>query len=137
MDSVNNRPAHLDYFGRPCVTSSLALSETERHWRTDSAQSWRIFNAVRRLVEVLGGGGARMWRGGGGGRCTRLMHNRSVGTVDPRILTVPGRSTSGFHQPGRHRVHQARSAVRCSASRVEGDLRHTSRVTACTANNHL
>ena len=31
---------------------------------------------------------------------------------------MSGRSTSGFHQPGRHCLHQARSAVRCSASRM-------------------
>ena len=38
---------------------------------------------------------------------------------NPRISIMPGRSVSGFHQPGRHRVHQARSAVRCSASRMK------------------
>ena len=37
-------------------------------------------------------------------------------TMDPRIPTTPRRSTSGFHQPGRYCLHQARSAVRCSAS---------------------
>ena len=42
--------------------------------------------------------------------------------VDPRIRTMPGRSMSGFHRPGRHRVHQARSAVRCSAGRMNGEL---------------
>ena len=44
------------------------------------------------------------------------MHSRSLKTIDPRIPTMPGRSTSGFHRPGRFRVHQARSAVRLSAS---------------------
>ena len=33
-----------------------------------------------------------------------------------------GRSTSGFHGPGKHRVHEARCAVRCSASGVKGEL---------------
>ena len=50
------------------------------------------------------------------------MHGRSRMTIDPRIPTMPGRSTSGFHRPGRHRLHQARSAVRCSASRMKGEL---------------
>ena len=30
-----------------------------------------------------------------------------------------GRRTSGFHQPGRYCLHQARSAGRCSASRLK------------------
>ena len=28
------------------------------------------------------------------------MHGRSRMTIDPYIPTMPGRSTSGFHQPG-------------------------------------
>ena len=55
---------------------------------------------------------------GGGG--TQFEHGRSRMTIDPRILTMPARRTSGFHQPGRHCLHQARSAVRCSASRMNG-----------------
>ena len=43
-------------------------------------------------------------------------------TIDPRIPTMSGRSTSGFHQPGRHCLNQARSAVRCWASRMKGEL---------------
>ena len=50
------------------------------------------------------------------------MHGRSRVTIDPRTPTMPGRSTPGFHQPGRHCLHQARSAVRCSASRMKGEL---------------
>ena len=50
------------------------------------------------------------------------MHGRSLMTIDPRIPTMPGRSASGFHRPGRHRVHQARSAVRGSADRMKGEL---------------
>ena len=34
---------------------------------------------------------------------------------------MPGRSTSGFRRLGRHCLHQARSAVRCSASRMKGE----------------
>ena len=40
--------------------------------------------------------------------------------LDPRIATTLGRSTSGFHRPGRRCAHQARSAVRCRASRLRG-----------------
>ena len=35
---------------------------------------------------------------------------------------MPGRSTSGFDQPGRHCLHQARSAVRCSAESLASPL---------------
>ena len=58
--------------------------------------------------------------GGGGG--TPLVHGRGRMTIDPRIPTMPGQSTSGFHQPGRHCLHLARNAVRCSASRMKGEL---------------
>ena len=51
-----------------------------------------------------------------------IMHGHSRTTMDPRISAMPGRSTSGFHRPGRHRLHQARSAVRCSGSRMKGEL---------------
>ena len=58
--------------------------------------------------------------GAGGGGGTQFVHGRSRMTIDPRIPTMPGRSTSGFHQPGKHCLHQAQSAVRCSASRMKG-----------------
>ena len=54
--------------------------------------------------------------------CTQFVHGRSHVTIDPGIPTMPGRSTSGFHQPGRHCLHRARTAVRCSASRMKGEL---------------
>ena len=41
-----------------------------------------------------------------------ITYCRSRMTVDPRIPTMPGRSPSSFHRPGRHRLHQAQSAVR-------------------------
>ena len=63
------------------------------------------------------GGGER-----GGGGCTQFVHDRSRMSIDPRIPTMPGRSTSGFHKPRRHCLHRARSAVRYSASRVKGEL---------------
>ena len=57
-------------------------------------------------------------RGGG----TQFVQGCSRMTIDARIPTMPGRSTSGFHQPGRYRLHQARSAVRCSTSRMKVEL---------------
>ena len=56
------------------------------------------------------------------GGCTQFAHGRSRMTVDPHIPTIPGRSTSGFHRPGRHSLHQAQSAVRCSASGMRGEV---------------
>ena len=49
------------------------------------------------------GGDMRGERGDGGreGGCTQFVHGRSRMTIDPRISTMPGRITSGFHQPGR------------------------------------
>ena len=54
------------------------------------------------------------------GEGTHVMHSRTRMAIDPRIPTMPGLSTSSFHRSGRHRVHQARSAVTWSASRMEG-----------------
>ena len=34
-------------------------------------------------------------------------------TINPRIPTIPGRSTPGFHQPGRHCWHQGGLLFRC------------------------
>ena len=61
-------------------------------------------------------------RGRGG---IHFMHSRSRMTIRYTPLHFPivsGRSTSGFHRPGRYWLHQARSAVRCSASRMKGEL---------------
>ena len=41
-------------------------------------------------------------------------------TIDPRISTMPGRSTSGFHGPGRHCLHQARSDLEVFGESHEG-----------------
>ena len=41
----------------------------------------------------------------GGG--AQFVHGRSRMTIDPCIPTMPGRSTSDFHQPGRHCLHHA------------------------------
>ena len=48
----------------------------------------------------------------GGGGVVNVSHMAVVRrTMDPRVLTLPVRSTSGFHRPDRHRVRLARSAV--------------------------
>ena len=60
---------------------------------------------------------------GGGG--THVMHGRSRVAIDPRVPTMPGLSTSGFHRSGRHCLHQARIAVRCSPSHMMGELHPT------------
>ena len=51
-----------------------------------------------------GAGGVNGWGG-----CTHFVHGRSRMTIDPRMPTLPGRSTLGFHQPGRHCLHRAGS----------------------------
>ena len=53
---------------------------------------------------------------------SQFVHSHIRMNIDPRIPTMPGRSTSGFHQPGRHCLHQATSTVRCLASRMKGEL---------------
>ena len=58
----------------------------------------------------------------GGERCTHVTHGRSRMTIDPRIPTMPGQRTSGFHRPGKHCLHQARRAVKCWASRMECEV---------------
>ena len=52
--------------------------------------------------------------GGWGGGCTHVMHGRSRMAIDPctPTPTMPERSTSSFHRPGRHCLHQARSKRR-------------------------
>ena len=49
---------------------------------------------------------------GEGGGVLIVMHGRSRTTIDPRIPAMPGRSTSGFHRPCRHCLHEARSKRR-------------------------
>ena len=46
-------------------------------------------------------------------------------TIDRSIPIVPGRSSPGFHRPGRHCLHQARSALICWGKRMEGELHPT------------
>ena len=58
---------------------------------------------LHRYINITVCGGSRVGMGGG----TQCVHGRSRMTIDPRVPTMPGRSTSCFHQPGRHCLHQA------------------------------
>ena len=58
----------------------------------------------------------------GGGGSTYAMHGRSRATIYPCIPPMPGRSTSHFHRPGNHCLHQAQRVVRWSASCMKGEL---------------
>ena len=69
----------------------------------------------------MGGGG-----GGGRGGVLDVMHGCSRMTIDPRILAMPGWSTSGFHRPGRHCLHQAQKRREVSSeSRMKGEQHRT------------
>ena len=61
---------------------------------------------------------------GRGGGLLDIMLGRSRMTTHPRIPTMPGHSTPGFHRPGRQCSHY-RSAVRCSASYIKSELHPT------------
>ena len=58
------------------------------------ASNWTKIGSVVRFQNGGRGGGR------GGRRRTQFVHGRSHMTIDPRIPTIPGRSTTGFHQPG-------------------------------------
>ena len=66
------------------------------------------FDIARTALAFQVGGCFRSASGGWGRvvlvRCIAVLSK----TIDPRIPTMLGRSTSDFHRPGRHRVHQAR-----------------------------
>ena len=54
-----------------------------------------------------------------------VMHGCSRMAVEPRIPTVPGRSTSEFCRPEIYCLHQARSDMTCWASSMKGELHPT------------
>ena len=83
-----------------------------------NASVYHVYPVSRKSGE----GRAGVLGGGGGGGGSQFVHGLSRMTIDLRIPTMPGRITSGFHQPDRHCLHQARRAVRCSASRMKGEL---------------
>ena len=70
------------------------------------------------------------WGGGVGGEGggTRFMYCRSRITINSRpfesLLCRDG-ARRAFRDRGGHRMHQARSALRCLASRMKGELHPT------------
>ena len=66
--------------------------------------------------EHAGGGGLQ----GGWGGVLDIMHGRSRMITDPRIPTLPGRSTSSFHRPGRHCLYHTRKGREVSGESHEG-----------------
>ena len=71
---------------------------------------------VGRCTHVMGGGGRGV---------LDIIRGRSRMTIDPGLPTMPGRSTSGFHQLGRQCLCQVRSAVSSSASPMYGEPHRT------------
>ena len=78
-------------------------------WHTSSRRRRVTYDTGSNFSETEKKIGMTCGKGGGG---TQIMHGRSRMTIDPRIPAMPGRSTSGFHQPGRHCLHQAQSKNR-------------------------
>ena len=105
-----------------CGTSTEAPEEAHITGSNTTLCNWR--SLARFDASTLPGTG----RCPGRGVYSIFMHGRSRMTTDPCIPTMPGGSTSGFHQPDRLRVCQARSAVRCSASRMKDKLHPTETV---------
>ena len=61
-----------------------------------------------------------------GGGVLIIMHGRSRMAIDPRLPTMPGRSTSGFHRPGADIACIKRNAPwSVRASREKGELHPT------------
>ena len=73
------------------------------------------------------------WGGGVFISCINVALRQKTKTIDPRIPYCAGTEHVGFYQSGRHRVNQARSAVRCSASRMKGELSYILLRTTCGA----
>ena len=140
MDCVLPRTVRETDFGTLCLLSCLWMTAPTRYtlilvWPLQR-QQWALLcnclvgalpyshDAMRSFPSC----GLRVFHPAqyclGRGGCTQFVHGRSRMTIDPRTPTMPGRSMSGFHQPGRHYLHQARSAVRCSA-RGEGEECHS------------
>ena len=85
----------------------------------------RVHNLKRSVKEIRGGTGSQgaegvpigavlqevYWGEERGGGITTAMHDRSRPTIGPRIPTMPGQTTSGFHRPGRLCLHQTTGGV--------------------------
>ena len=71
-------------------------------WERGDGKRWRKREAEAGLRDKWG------WRWSRGQGRTHFVHNLSRMNAHLCIHTMPRRSTSCFHLPGRHRVHQAR-----------------------------
>ena len=98
--------------------ASLSRRSTVPTPNRDTSNDWALITPFLHILHkncslILPPSWHRGW-----GVCTQFVHGRSRISIDPRISTLPGRSTSAFHQRGSHCLHPARSAVRWSASRM-------------------
>ena len=118
------------------VTGNLTLTLLKGYLKRAGTFTWHTFNLPPHLSATLAekevfpstwteqledastAPAREMWGGG----VYSVVHGRGYVTIDPHIPPVPGRSTSGFNQPGRHCFHRARSAMTSSVSRINGEL---------------
>ena len=68
-------------------------------------QDWKYSSSTPLYEGGASASTETLWGGEAG--CPRVMHGRTGQTINPRILTTPGRGTPNFHQPGRHCLHQS------------------------------
>ena len=92
-----------------------------------NTQSATRYDVARRDTAIAKGTNTKKNRSEKEEGVTRAVHGRSRLTIDPRIPTMPGRSTPGFHRPRKYCLHQGRSAVRSWASRIKGELHPTTK----------
>ena len=79
---------------------------------------------VRYVCLIRVSGFSMHWMGNVCSGRSRMTTDPQI-TIDRSFVSMPERSTSVFHRPGRHCLHQAQSAVRCWASRTKGKLHPT------------
>ena len=113
----------------PKTRSSMILrkrtARLDINTNRDDVQSKNARKVLANISNVRGETIANVDWGGMEEGCARAMHGRGRRIIDPRLLTMLRRSAPGFHRPGRHCLHQARSAVRCWSSRMKGALHPT------------
>ena len=99
--------------------NAMKCNQLRRSNRTKAPRKWIYSISCKKEQQT-----AQWIRGGREGSFG--THGRSRITRDPRMPTMSGRNTLGFHRPGRPCLHQAQSAVGCWASRMKGELHPTS-----------
>jgi len=98
--------------------NAMKCNKLRRSNRTKAPRKWIYSISCKKEQQT-----AQWIRGGREGSFG--THGRSRITRDPRMPTMSGRNTLGFHRPGRPCLHQAQSAVGCWASRMKGELHPT------------